>query len=153
MAFSPSSPITGTAQTGLTSPTYTHVSDTAPDINGKQVVVTALGGTQTGVNVASVQAPFTLTFWRPKTLKSQASPNSQGLYVGNPLNVYKLVCRKGMAIASGQYRNAVFTATFEVPVGAETYSPAEVRAAASAFIGLLSQQSAGVGDTLCTGVV
>jgi hypothetical protein len=49
MSISVTSPITGGAQTGLTSPTYTVVTDTAPPGNpGKQVAVTALGGTQAG---------------------------------------------------------------------------------------------------------
>lgn len=59
MSFTLTSPITGAAQTGFTSPTYTLTSDLAPDNNGKQVAVTALGGTQVGVTTHSVAAPFT----------------------------------------------------------------------------------------------
>lgn len=154
MTFSLTSPITGGAQTGFTAPTYTHVADSAPDINGRQVAVTALGGTQTGATVGSVQSPFTLTFWRPKVLKTPATPNpTTGVISGNPVNDYKLVVRKGMLIAPNNYRTAMATVTFSVPAGAETYSGAEVRALASAFIGALNQQSAGIGDTLCSGVV
>lgn len=54
MAFTLTSPITGAAQTGFTTPTYTHVSDVAPEANGRQVAVTALGGTQTNVIAHSV---------------------------------------------------------------------------------------------------
>jgi hypothetical protein len=68
MAYSPTSPVTGAAQTGLTSPTYTLSTDVAPSINGKQHAITALGGTQTGVNSHSVAAPFTCTFVRPQPL-------------------------------------------------------------------------------------
>lgn len=49
MTWSPSSPLTGASQSDLTSPTYTLTSDVAPNSNGEQAAVTALGGTQTGV--------------------------------------------------------------------------------------------------------
>jgi len=42
MTFALSSPVTGAAQTGLTSPTYTVTADTPPDANAKQYAVTAL---------------------------------------------------------------------------------------------------------------
>lgn len=51
MTISLTTPVTGAAQTGLTSPTYTHVVDTPPNAYTKQYAVTALGGTQTGVDV------------------------------------------------------------------------------------------------------
>lgn len=58
VSISWSSPITGQPQTGLTNPTYTTITDTAPPGNpGKQVAVSALGGTQAGVNVHSVCHP------------------------------------------------------------------------------------------------
>ena len=50
MSIAVTSPITGQPQTGLTSPTYTVVADTAPAGNpGKQVAVTALGGDRKSV--------------------------------------------------------------------------------------------------------
>jgi len=61
MTWSPTTPVTGGAQTGFTAPTYTLSVDTAPDINGKQHAVTALGGTQAGVTSHSVSNPFTVT--------------------------------------------------------------------------------------------
>jgi hypothetical protein len=75
MTVSVTSPVTGSAQTGLTSPTFTLTTDVAPDVNGKQWVVTALGGTQTGVSVHSVASPFSLTFWRPKISRILGQPN------------------------------------------------------------------------------
>ena len=73
--WNPTSPVTGAAQTGLTTPTYTFVADVAPDANGKQVAVTALGGTQVGVTPHSVASPFTGTFVRPKSFKALGQPN------------------------------------------------------------------------------
>lgn len=154
MAWSLTSPVTGSAQTGLTSPTYTHSSDVAPDVNGKQNAVTALGGTQTGVVAHSVAAPFTITFWRPKVYKLLGIPDPVTGIVGNvPMNVYKVITRKGVLPLAGQsYKNMQITTIIEVPAGADTADSSNVRAALSLHIGGLSQQSAGVGDTVISGI-
>lgn len=154
MTWNPTSPITGAAQTGFTSPTYTLTADSAPDVNGKQHAVTALGGTQSGVISNSISMPFTLTWWRPKVLKTNGAMNpSTGLLLGSvPRNVFKLITRKGVSIVGGQAQTLIITTTIEVPAGADTSDPANVRAALSAHIGGLSQQSAGVGDASVTGI-
>lgn len=152
--YSPTSPITGAAQTGLTSPTYTISEDTAPDNNGKQHAVTALGGTQTGVDASSVSRPFTITFVRPKVLRTLGQPNPVTGIVSNvPMNTYKLITRKGVLPLSGQpSRTMRVITTIEIPAGADTADAANVRAALSAHFGALSQQSAGIGDTGVSGV-
>jgi hypothetical protein len=114
-----------------------------------------LGGTQTGVNVSSVACPFTLTFWRPKNLKVLGSPNpSTGVVSSVARNVYKLVTRKGVLPLAGQpYQTMLITTSVETPAGSDAADPANVRAALSAHIGALYQQSAGLGDTLVSGVL
>lgn len=155
MSFALTSPITGQPQTGLTSPTYTHVSDSAPDITGKQVAVTALGGTQTGVTTHSMSSPFTLTFFRPKVFRFLGKPNPvTGLIKDVPRNTFKLITRKGVLPLAGQpFQNMQITTTIDLPAGADTADAANVRAALSAHFGALVQQSAGVGDTTVSGVV
>lgn len=155
MSWTLSTPITGAAQTGFTSPTYTHVADVAPDINGKQVAVTALGGTQAGVTAHSVASPFTITFVRPKVFRVLGKPNPvTGLVKDVPRNTYKTITRKGVLPLAGQpYANLQITTIIEVPAGSDTADPANLRAALSAHIGALSQQSAGVGDTTVSGVI
>lgn len=155
MAFAPTSPVTGAAQTGLTSPTYTIASDVAPDINGKQYAVTALGGTQTGVAVHSVSSPFTLTFFRPKAYKALSSVDPVTGQLRNvPMNVFKIIARKGVIPLAGQPSSTMrATLTLEVPAGADSADSEDIRACLSALIGTLSQQSAGIGDTVVTGVV
>lgn len=155
MTWSLSSPITGAAQTGFTSPTYTLTTDTAPDVNGKQMAVTALGGTQTGVITHSVAAPFTVTFFRPKTYKVLGKTNPvTGLLPGVPINQYKVVTRKGVLPLAGQpYAGMRVTTIIEVPAGSDTADAPNLRAALSAHIGALSQQSAGAGDTVVSGVM
>ncbi len=154
MSYSPTTPVTGAAQTGFTSPTYTIAADVAPDVNGKQHAVTAIGGTQTGVTVHSVAAPFTATFVRPKTLRVLANPNPvTGVISQVPRNTYKLITRKGVLPLAGQpYQTMIVTTTIEVPTGSDTADAANVRAALSLHGGLLAQQSAGVGDTAVSGI-
>jgi len=155
MSVTITSPITGLAQTGFTSPTYTHVTDTAPDSNGRQVAVTAVGGTQTGVITHSVAAPFTITVVRPKVYKVLGKANPvTGLISNVPKNVYKLITRKGVLPLSGQpYSTMLVTTIIEVPAGSDLADAANVRAAISAHLGSLSQQSAGFGDTAVTGIL
>jgi len=155
MSWAPTSPITGGPQTGFTSPTYTHVADTAPDANGKQVAVTALSGTQTGATVHSVSSPFTITFVRPKSFKVLGQPNPvTGLVASVPKNVYKVITRKGTVPLAGQpFATMLVETTMSVPAGADSADAANIRAALSAHFGAIWQQSAGVGDTDVSGVM
>jgi len=155
MSFALTSPITGQAQTGFTAPTYTHVTDSAPDISGKQVAVTTLGGTQTGVTTHSMSSPFTLTFFRPKVFRFLGKPNpTTGLIKDVPRNTFKLITRKGVLPLAGQpYQNLQITTIFDLPAGSDTADAPNVRAALSAHFGALVQQSAGTGDTVVSGVV
>lgn len=154
MSFNPTSPVTGAAITGFTSPTYTITSDLAPNPNGKQYAVTALGGTQTGVDVNSVSKPFTTTFFRPMVLKPlpQANPVT-GVVKDIPINVYKLITRKGAKPSANQNDRVMrITTTIEIDAGCETYEPEDVKAMVSAHFGVAWQQSAGIADTLITGI-
>lgn len=155
MAVTLTSPITGLAQTGLTSPTYTHVSDVAPDTNGRQVAVTALGGTQTGVTTHTSASPFTINVVRPKVFKflGKAHPVT-GVIANVPKNVFKLITRKGVLPLAGQpYQTMIVTTVMEVVAGSDTADAPNVRACLSAHFGALSQQSAGFGDTAVTGIM
>lgn len=154
MPWSLTTPVTGTAQTGFTSPTYTLSSDTYPGVNGKQHAVTALGGTQAGVRTHSVSDPFTIAGGRPTSLRSLPAMNSNGGYASIPRNVYFVITRKGVNIAANQPAVTMLVSTkVEVPAGADAYDASNVRAALSLHIGALSQQSAGVGDMAATGVL
>lgn len=155
MTFALTSPIAGTPQTGLTSPTYTVIADTAPSIKGKQVAVTALGGTQTGVTVHSVASPFTITAFLPATFRSLGKANPvTGVVKDVPRNTYKVITRKGVTPLAGQpFTNMQITTIIEVPAGSDTADSANVRAALSAHLGAVYQQSSGIGDLSISGVL
>jgi hypothetical protein len=155
MAFAPSTPVTGAAQTGLTAPTYTIAADNAPDANGKQYYVSALGGTQTGVLAHSVAAPFTLSMFRPKVLKSLAPLNPvTGVLRSVPMNTYKVITRKGVLPLAGQsFKTGWIKTELEIPAGSDLADPLSLRAMISAHIGLLTQISSAIGDTVVTGTI
>lgn len=94
--------ITGAAQTGFTSPTYTTSPDAAVDTNQKQVAITALGGTQAGVDVHSVSRPFVVSASRPKQFAVLGKPNpTTGLIADVPVNKYKVRTIKGVTPLTG----------------------------------------------------
>jgi hypothetical protein len=155
MSFAPASPVTGATVTGLTTPTYTLTTDVAPSINGKQFAISALGGTQTGVDVNSVSKPFTLSFFRPAQLRvmPQANPIT-GIVKNVPTNTYKLITRKGAVPAANQASiTARITTVIEVPAGTDTYEPEEIRAMISAHFGAGWANASGISDTVLTGVI
>jgi len=148
------SPITGSAQTGFTAPTYTAVADIAPDVNGKQVAISALGGTQAGVVAHSVSSPFTVTFVRPKNFAVLGKTNPvTGLLPNVPKNRWKIIVRKGVTPLAGQPASvALAEVDLSIPAGSDTADPANLRAMFSALIGALTQQSAGLGDSVVSGI-
>lgn len=155
MSFGPSSPVTGASQTGLTSPTYTLTADTPPNAHSEQYAVTALGGTQTGVVAHTVSKPFTVTMERPANFRQIGTPNPVTGVISNvPNNVYKVRVRKGVEPSSGQpSKTMIAELRIAVPAGSDENDSANIRAAMSCLIGVLSSNSAGIGDVLIDGIL
>lgn len=155
MAITIPGSITGSAQTGFTTPGYTTTADTAPDMASKQVAVTAITGTQAGVDAHSVARPFSCTVSRPKSFAVLGKPNpTTGLITSVPRNTYKVLTRKGVTPLAGQPSvTALIRSEIEVPAGADIADASNLRAMISAHIGLLSAVSAGLGDTTVNGVL
>lgn len=155
MAFNPSSPVTGGTSTVLTTPTYTIVSDTAPTAQGKQVAVSALGGTQTGVTVNSVSSPFTGTMFRPASLKILQVVNPiTGALKSVPMNDYTVLTRKGVLPLAGQPVKVMPIRTvLSVPAGSDLADPISIAAAISFHIGLLAQIADEIRKTAISGTL
>jgi len=156
MSFTITSPVTGAAQTGLTTPTYTLAVDTAPTSAGKQYAVTAIGGTQTGVDASSSAArPFTITGSRPPVLRQLSAVDPiTGQLRNVPVNTYNLLVRKGVTPLSGQPASLMqIRVQISIPAGAEVADAPNVRAALSLMFGAIAQISSSVGDTVITGVI
>lgn len=153
MSYSPASPATGGPQSGLTSPTYTLSADTPPDVNAIAKVVTALGGTQTGVVVSSPSIPFQLVMSRPKVLRT-LPVGANGLPSSIPRNVWTLLTRKGVTVLVGLTQAPMLIRTeISVPAGADSADPLSVKAALSLHAGVLWEQSSGIGVSLVTGAL
>jgi hypothetical protein len=155
VTISLTSPVTGAAQTGFTSPTYTTVVDVPPNAYSKQYAVTAYGGTQTGVDVHGASKPFTVTFSRPQSIRSAPTVNPvTGAMSNSPRNTYSVIVRKGMTPGLNQNpQTAVLRCDLSVVAGADVTEPEDIRAALSLLIGSMNQQSAGLGDTLVNGLL
>lgn len=147
--------VTGSAQTGFTTPGYTTVVDQAPDVNSKQNAVTAITGTQASVDAHSVARPFTITVTRPRQFQNLGKPNPvSGLIASVPRNTYKILVRKGVTPLAGQ-PSAIAIGRFEleVPAGSDIADPANLRALLSCMIGAINSFSAGLGDTAVSGLL
>lgn len=154
MTWSPDSSITGGAQSGFTSPVFTTVDDTAPAVNGKQKAISAIAGSGFTASANSISKPFTFTFYKPATPRALPAPNPvTGLRGAIPNNQYKLIVRKGGLASADVPVTLVARLTIDVPAGMDSYNPDEVRAAMSLLVGLLSEESADLGDTVVSGVL
>lgn len=155
MAIAIPATITGATVTGLTSPTYSTTADTPPDINAKQSIVSAVGGTQAGVTTHSVSSPFTVSAWRPKNFNVLGKPNpTTGLISNVQKNTYKVLTRKGVSVAANQpFQVALVRTELDVPAGADSYDIANLRAAISAHCGMLWALADGLAATAASGVI
>jgi len=156
MAISITTPVTGGTQTGFTTPSFTIATDTSPAPNAKQYVVTANTGA-TGADSHTVSKPFTVTIFRPLTLRSLPSAiPATGVIPVNKIgfNKYLIKVRKGALPAPNQIPQVnTCDIVFNVAAGTDTQESANVRALASVAVGVLNQVSAGIGDTLVTGAL
>ncbi len=147
------SPVTGAPVAGLTSPTYTVTADQAPNGLSKQWYVSAIGGTQTGVDAQSTASkPWTFTYTRPSQMKTLNALDSTGVIRNVGFNTFELLMRKGMLPLAGQaVRVANWRATLPVLAGADTADAANIRAACSSFFGVGYQQASGLADSMISG--
>jgi hypothetical protein len=128
--------------------------DTPPVVNAKQKTVTALGGTQGSATANTVSSPFTATFYKPAAIKSLPAANPlTGLRGAVPNNQWKLIVRKGGKSAVDVPVTAIARLTIDIPAGMDSYNPDEVRALVSYLVGLLTEESADLADTLLSGVL
>lgn len=152
MALAISTPVTGSAITGLTSPTYGVTIDQALTPNAMQYAVNNIGGTQTGVDVSSVDAPFTMTLVRPLQWKTYRD-NKVG--AAPAMNRITVVVRKNVTTLDAEGNEikgvAYVTTTYHVVAGAQIQDPYKVKALFSASAGLNDQKLIGIFDTLVSG--
>lgn len=149
------SPVTGVAVTGLTSPTYTVTADKSPSPFSSQFAVTGIGGTQSGVDTgAAATRPWTATFYKPSAIKQLNAVDSNNVLRSVPNNVYALLVRKGVTVLSGQpARTAQFKTEFVVPAGSDVADIPNLKAAYSFFGGCVTQAANNMVSLMTTGVM
>lgn len=146
--------ITGIPMTGFTSPTYTTAVTTAPGLNSRSVIVTAVNGTQSGVNAHTVQRPFRLTWTVPSVVRqlSNAIASLTGFISGPPANKYTLLVQKGgkMNYVEG---SGIGTCKieFSIPAGLEQYGPEEIRGLVCIAGGALTEGADAIANNLISG--
>jgi hypothetical protein len=71
-----------------------------------------------------------------------------------PRNTFTVIVRKGVTPLAGQSPVVLIAkTTIDVPAGSDIADAANVRAAMSLLVGAFNQVSAGLGDTLISGVI
>ncbi len=136
MAF-PSS-VAGAPISGFTSPTYTFTkSASAPNSFSSSYAVTAIGGTQAGVDTGSSPSrPWTWTLQRPPTLKQLNAVDASGVVRNVQMNQYDITYRKGLTVLAGQApKTAVWRLSMPIPAGADTADVPNIKGMVSAFFG------------------
>jgi hypothetical protein len=148
------SPVTGAAISGLTSPTYTLTSDSSDNNAEKTYAVTALGGTQTGVNTHTTERAFLIKGTKPKKPYTLSTVPVGQLRRSIPKNLYKHSTIKDVLVdaATGERSDAFITTSFRIPVGAILADEANINAAFSVHVGTLTQALQGWKDTVKTGL-
>lgn len=154
MAYGMTGVITGASVTGLATPTYTLTVDSTSAPNSRQSVVTALGGTQAGVNLHSVPNPFTITVDRPRSLRQLGKAGLNGLITNVGRNTYGVLIRKGVLPIAGQpFQTALIRMSFEIPSGSEVNDLPNLRAMFSLAGGFLFSNANGAVDTVNNAVL
>lgn len=148
-------PVTGALQTGFTAPTYTIAADNPPpNVAGRQYAVTALGGTQAGVDVSTSSRPFTILLNRPQVIN--LPPTVVNGVASGPIkrNNFDILARKGLTAVVGlPSQIGILRIRLEVPAGADINDSSGVRALCSLGMGALTQLAANYADTAISGVV
>jgi hypothetical protein len=150
--------VTGTPVTGLTSPTYTLSTVSAPNISARARIISALGGTQTDVNVHSIIRPFRMTWQWPLVIKQQTPAQAElvgaQIPVPNlPVNRYSLNTSKGLKVTNGEATGLMSIKTeITIPAGGEYYADQDIRAALSAHSGTIVEGADAIIAHLVTGV-
>lgn len=121
--------------------TYTFAEDMANDNRTRVYVVSAIGGTQTGVNLHTVDAPKQVMFKRPaQFLQPSAFNTVSGRYGRVPKNVTRVIGRGSCNVAAGQVEIIQMSTDIGIPAGGVTFDRANVEASVAMYIAALWDQ-------------
>lgn len=125
----------------LTAATYTFVSEMASDFRSKAFVLSALGGTQTGVTPHTVDAPKMFIVKKPASNAVASAYNTTtGRYGKVPKNTTRVIGKGSANVAAGQVETIPITLDIAIPAMAMTYDRPNVEASVLMFIAALYDQ-------------
>jgi hypothetical protein len=149
MAFNPTT-VNGMAVTGLTSPTYTFTLDLNSG-SEKSWIITALGGTQTGVSIHSNSNPFSMKVQRAKFVKGAPIIGPNGSLKGGGYNIFKVSIIKGALPLAGQAPQvAIGDFNLRIPAGSDSADAVSLAAMLSCACGFFAGQSNQIYDMIRT---
>jgi len=141
MSITLAGPTAAITTTSLTAATYTFTSALAADNRSKAFVVSALGGTQTGVSAHSVDAPKKFNVKNPaQFLQPSAYNATSGRYGKVPKNSTRVVGTGSAKVTATQWETIPMSLDIGVPAGAMSYDRANVEASVAFFIAALWDQ-------------
>jgi len=144
---------TGTT-TLLTNPTYTFVPGIARDSASKAYTCSALGGTQTGVAIHTLNKPKEVIFKRFSNYLRAAKYNSLTQLFGVvPKNTISVIGRAGVNISASQVDLLSVRVEIAVPAGAEAYDAVNVEAGTLMTLQATINQLAALLDAARSGVI
>lgn len=121
--------VTGVVIGGFTAPTYTLTQAVSPYINGRKSVVSAIGGTQTGVRTHAPSDPFTILATTPIQPAPYPKLSSNGTLGKVGRNKYTAAFQKGVIPLVGQSPQlADMRIESNIPSGAEVNDAANIAA-------------------------
>jgi hypothetical protein len=116
-------------------------------------VVTSLGGTQTDVRANTAGDPFLVRLRKFPYRNLPARNPVNGSYGSIPRNKFEMLFVKGVKVdTAGLVVPMDVRITATTPAGAELNDAANIRALWSFIIGLLTEESADIGDSHISGV-
>lgn len=153
MAINLTGPTAAVTSSMLTTATYSFTPDMANDARSKVFVVTALGGTQTGVTTHRVDKPKRFIIKRPlQYLQPSAYNQTSGKFGKVPNNVTRAIMQGAADVAANQSAPLNITADFSIPAGSASYDRANVEACVMAFIAALWDQKEEICQAIYDGI-
>lgn len=139
-----------TTDSKISAGTYTFVADQANDLRTKVFAVSAIGGTQTGVQKHTAEAPKQLMFRRPASYAQLGGYNQvSGKYSKVPKNVTRIIGKGSAQVVLNQWEIIPMTLDIGIPAGSASYDAANVEASVMMFItGLYDQK-----EELCQAII
>lgn len=154
MSISLAGPTAAVTTAALTSATYTFTAALANDNRSKAFIMSSFGGTQTGVQAHTVDAPKKFVVKNPSQFLQPSGYNvSSGRYGKVPKNSTRVVGTGSAKVSATQWETIPIALDIAVPAGSLSYDRANVEASVLMFIAALYDQKEEIIQALYDGQI